>query len=665
MATEDLLFHCICWRGEDVPDGFPTEDAPEPPMHYKVMIFGKTVDGQSVCLTTKFFPSFYICLPKGYTKVDAICLRDDIISILGKKHKDSVLKEHCDIVSRKKFYGFTNGESFKFLRMVFTTRHAFSLAAKILSDNGLADHPKLELYESNVDPVLKLMHCRNLESAGWVRVAAKGYAPNPTPRSHCQIDVVARYDTLEPVALDSSAPLVIASYDIEANSSDGGFPNPDEPGNEVIQIATVFQRYGEAVPYACHVLCLGETSPVPDSHTACFESEPELLAAWSRLIKEHHTDILMGYNVWGFDMEFMYKRAMFHFGDEGHRDAFLNCGKLREHTSGLKKTVLSSSAYGHNEFLILETPGILQIDMIHVLRKEHKLESYSLNKVSEHFLKDNKLDMPAHRMFELYKQGPEQRSEIAAYCIKDAELPLRLALKLAVIPNMMEMAKATHVPLEFLIPRGQQIKVFSQILRELRKKGYVCPANPRVPGKGDGYVGATVLEPKRGAYMEDVITCLDFASLYPSIMMAWSLSHERIVLDPAYDNLPGVEYLTLDIEGTKCKFVQGDGAVLADLLGDLAKHRKDAKKKMAAAKEAGDEILYKVYNGAQLAFKISMNSLYGFLGATNGFLPCQLAAAAVTSIGRSMILKTKQMVEEHYPGAEVVYGDTGEYHVVS
>lgn len=147
---------------------------------------------------------------------------------------------------------------------------------------------------------------------------------------------------------------------------------------------------------------------------------------------------------------------------------------------------------------------------------------------------------------------------------------------------------------------------------------------------------------------------------YPSVMMAWALSHERIVLDPAYDNLPGVEYLTLDIEGKTYKFVQGEGAILADLLADLAKHRKDAKKKMAAAKEAGDEFLYKVWNGAQLAFKISMNSMYGFLGAANGFLPCQPIAAAVTTIGRSMIMKTKSMVEEKYPGAEVVYGDTGE-----
>jgi DNA polymerase elongation subunit (family B) len=656
----DLVFQAVCWKGDDFPEGDQGEE--EPRLHYKVLIFGRTLDGASVCVTSKFFPYFYISLPKGYTQVDAESLKLKLIEKMGRRHKGSVLKDSCDVVSRKKFFGFTNGESFKFLRMVFTTRHAYAVAAKIMADSIIPERAvageKIALYESNVDPVLKLMHCRNLQSAGWIRIPSGKFKTNEAPMSHCTIDVLTRYDALEPADIESPAPLVMASFDIEANSRDGNFPNPDEPGNEVIQIATVFQRYGEAEPYAKHVLCLGETRPVEGAETTCYETEPELLAAWSDLIKQHHTDILFGYNIWGFDMEFMYKRAMFNFGAEAERDAFLNCSKLRGVASGLKKTVLSSSAYGHNEFLILETPGILQVDLLHVLRKEHKLESYSLNKVSEHFLNDHKLDMPAWKMFELYRQGPEEKGLVADYCVKDAELPLRIANKLAVIPNMVEMAKATHVPLEFLIPRGQQIKVFSQILKRLRDKGYVCPTNPRGGGSAEGYTGATVLEPKRGAYLDDIVVCLDYASLYPSIMRAYNLCHSTIVLDSAYDNLPGVEYLTVDIEGMKYRFAQNVEGIMPALLADLAAYRKAAKKKMEAARAAGDGFMYKVHNGAQLAYKISMNSIYGFCGATNGFLPCQPIAAAVTCIGRSMIETTKRMVEENFPGAEVVYGDS-------
>ena len=49
--------------------------------------------------------------------------------------------------------------------------------------------------------------------------------------------------------------------------------------------------------------------------------------------------------------------------------------------------------------------------------------------------------------------------------MKDAILPLRLLEKLMCIINCMEMARVTGVPLGYLLSRGQQIKVVSQLLR--------------------------------------------------------------------------------------------------------------------------------------------------------------------------------------------------------
>ena len=97
---------------------------------------------------------------------------------------------------------------------------------------------------------------------------------------------------------------------------------------------------------------------------------------------------------------------------------------------------------------------------------------------------------------------------------------------------------------------------------------------------------------------------------------------------------------------------------MPDLLRDLAQYRKQAKKDMADAKKRGDAFMTSVYDGKQLAIKVSMNSAYGFFGAANGYLPCAPIAAAVTTIGRRMIDQTKTFVEETYAGAEVVYGDT-------
>jgi DNA polymerase delta subunit 1 len=83
---------------------------------------------------------------------------------------------------------------------------------------------------------------------------------------------------------------------------------------------------------------------------------------------------------------------------------------------------------------------------------------------------------------------------------------------------------------------------------------------------------------------------------------------------------------------------------------------------MAIAAGRNDIFMKNVYNGKQLAFKVSMNSIYGFCAAY--MLPCQAISASVTTIGRNMIHQTKTLVEEMYPGSKVIYGDTDSVMVI-
>lgn len=59
------------------------------------------------------------------------------------------------------------------------------------------------------------------------------------------------------------------------------------------------------------------------------------------------------------------------------------------------------------------------------------------------------------------------RRRLAIYCMKDAYLPLKLLQKLMSVINYIEMARVTGVPLDYLLSRGQQVKVMSQILRKV------------------------------------------------------------------------------------------------------------------------------------------------------------------------------------------------------
>jgi DNA polymerase delta subunit 1 len=60
--------------------------------------------------------------------------------------------------------------------------------------------------------------------------------------------------------------------------------------------------------------------------------------------------------------------------------------------------------------------------------------------------------------------------------------------------NYLEMARVTGVPISYLLSRGQQIKVLSQLLRKAQEKDMLMP-NVKPEGGGDSYEGATGTPP--------------------------------------------------------------------------------------------------------------------------------------------------------------------------
>lgn len=99
--------------------------------------------------------------------------------------------------------------------------------------------------------------------------------------------------------------------------------------------------------------------------------------------------------------------------------------------------------------------------------------------------------------------------------------------KLMCFINYIEMARVTGIPFNYLLSRGQQIKVISQLYRKALETGYVIPALKQ-DGSDEQYEGATVIEPEKGYYDVPIAT-LDFASLYPSIMQAHNLCYTTLL----------------------------------------------------------------------------------------------------------------------------------------
>ena len=99
--------------------------------------------------------------------------------------------------------------------------------------------------------------------------------------------------------------------------------------------------------------------------------------------------------------------------------------------------------------------------------------------------------------------------------------------KLMCFINYIEMARVTGIPFNYLLSRGQQIKVISQLYRKAGDTGYLVPAL-KTEGSDEQYEGATVIEPEKGYYDVPIAT-LDFASLYPSIMQAHNLCYTTLL----------------------------------------------------------------------------------------------------------------------------------------
>ena len=184
--------------------------------------------------------------------------------------------------------------------------------------------------------------------------------------------------------------------------------------------------------------------------------------------------------------------------------------------------------------------------------------------------------------------------------------------------------------------------------------------NEKSTSSGDKYEGATVIEPSRGFYEQPVAT-LDFASLYPSIMMAHNLCYSTLV-PPHLVGKYKPDEITRTPNGDTFVKPHIQKGILPLILEELIAARKRAKLALA---QASDPFEKAVLDGRQLALKISANSVYGFTGSQVGQLPCLEISSSVTSYGRDMIHLTKQLVLDKYTKAngyqfdsEVIYGDT-------
>ena len=157
-------------------------------------------------------------------------------------------------------------------------------------------------------------------------------------------------------------------------------------GDPVIQIGTTLTR-GLPNDEEHHLFVFPDCAPIPDIIIHAYSTEQKMIVAWFEWIVQENPDILIGYNVFGFDESYLWQRAE-ELGLIHAQSPIHECNRLFELTGEMKleEKFLSSSAMGDNRMYIWTTHGRLQVDMFHYIKRNHVLPSYKLDEVTKHFM---------------------------------------------------------------------------------------------------------------------------------------------------------------------------------------------------------------------------------------------------------------------------------------
>ena len=300
-------------------------------------------------------------------------------------------------------------------------------------------------------------------------------------------------------------------------------------------------------------------------------------------------------------------------------------------------------------------------------------------------------DVSPRDIFEYTKQGPDGRAIVAKYCVQDCDIVHYLFAKIDVLTDLIEGANFYKIPMTYFVFRGQSIKLMSLVSDECRHKGYFIPELDTNVRK-DKYEGGLVLDPLVDMYLKDGVAVGDFASLYPSSMIAYNICPSsmigtisrnkkgRIVQktgDWKYDNLKGKEYVSLffdtfrmvrkhekgrevkEITGTKeCRYVMHKSdtecAVIPGILRKLIAKRKSVRKQIP---NESDPFRRNMLDKRQLAIKEGANSIYGQLGTPFSCFFEADVAASTTAAGRSMVMYAKKVIEQVFQNV-ILYSKT-------
>jgi len=364
-----------------------------------------------------------------------------------------------------------------------------------------------------------------------------------------------------------------------------------------------------------------------------FKSSKDIVRAFLDAMVEHRPTILAAHNGYAFDNMVL----AYHCPQEDYYESLL-------------KSVDVKSAYTNSLMMALDIPGVCNLDTLHFIRLSlsHQFQSYSLRNIA--------LDLnlapksSSHSPFRLNLSDLQYLSMLE-YNINDCTVLLSIMNRLNIVENIFTLCKVSSGCFEDAAKYSTGTIAWSASvvygLKSNIKVVWPSQLMERAP-----LAGGTVLCPDSGIYYN--VGMLDYASLYPNVMIGLNVSTESLSITMANGGAANFKEMSLSWPDQssnsefRCTLMAGDlKIVYAEQEGFLTlacKHflqsRKDA-----------------IEKSEKWVFKVLANSLYGALTFSKSSSYSPSLASTVTAGGR-WALAVMCAVATGICGYKIVYGDT-------
>jgi DNA polymerase I len=449
----------------------------------------------------------------------------------------------------------------------------------------------MDVYEADILYAIRYLIDKNLSPVDGIKAEGE-----KIETEYCDTAILA--SRVEPYHIEKYPELKVLAFDCEM-AVEHGLPSAEKDPIILLSLAT------------------------SDGRTEIFsgDSERQIIEDFLHFIKKYDPDAIVGYNSDAFDWPYLRARAQ------------LNKIPL---LVGVDNSKVEFKSGG---FPSPRAAGRWLVDIYRAVKRDlPEVKVKKLENVAEYLgvmKRGERIELSPDGIYQKWKSGEVE--ELHKYARADVQSTLGIAKKL--LPLTYEFSRMTRYPPDesARMGRGRLVEAF------LSAEAY--KVNELIPPKGGGgetYEGGYVLPPKKGVH-ENVV-CLDFSSMYPSIMVSFNISPDRL---SSYGDVwvaPEVNH----------KFLKTPDGFFKNILKNLIKRREEIKKQMRSLSPESRE--YQELDIKQHSLKILTNSFYGYTGWRTARWYRKECAEATAAWGRYFIKSAIHEAENL--GLEVIYGDT-------